>query len=60
MSALKVGAGTDSGVQVGPLVNRDAVDKVEELVGTRSREGQWWPRAAAAPIRRAASTSRPC
>jgi succinate-semialdehyde dehydrogenase / glutarate-semialdehyde dehydrogenase len=32
MSALKVGAGTDSGVQVGPLVNRDAVDKVEELV----------------------------
>ena len=32
MSALKVGAGTDTGVQVGPLVNRDAVDKVEELV----------------------------
>ena len=32
MSALKVGAGTDTGVQVGPLVNRDAVEKVEELV----------------------------
>jgi len=32
MSALKLGAGTDSGVQVGPLVNRDAVAKVEELV----------------------------
>jgi len=32
MSALKVGAGTANGVQVGPLVNREAVEKVEELV----------------------------
>jgi succinate-semialdehyde dehydrogenase/glutarate-semialdehyde dehydrogenase len=32
MSALKLGAGTADGVQVGPLVNQEAVDKVEELV----------------------------
>ena len=32
MFALKLGAGTANGVQVGPLVNREAVDKVEELV----------------------------
>jgi succinate-semialdehyde dehydrogenase/glutarate-semialdehyde dehydrogenase len=32
MSALKIGAGIANGVQVGPLVNRAAVDKVEELV----------------------------
>jgi len=32
MSALKLGAGTDDGVEVGPLVNREAVEKVEELV----------------------------
>jgi succinate-semialdehyde dehydrogenase/glutarate-semialdehyde dehydrogenase len=32
MSALKLGAGIANGVQVGPLVNRAAVDKVEELV----------------------------
>jgi succinate-semialdehyde dehydrogenase / glutarate-semialdehyde dehydrogenase len=32
MSALKVGAGTSNGVQVGPLVNREAVNKVDELV----------------------------
>ena len=39
MSALKLGAGTDSGVQVGPLVNRDAVDKVEELVADAVARG---------------------
>jgi succinate-semialdehyde dehydrogenase/glutarate-semialdehyde dehydrogenase len=32
MSALTVGPGTADGVQVGPLVNREAVDKVDELV----------------------------
>jgi succinate-semialdehyde dehydrogenase / glutarate-semialdehyde dehydrogenase len=32
MSALKLGPGTADGVQVGPLVNREAVDKVDELV----------------------------
>ena len=33
MGALKVGRGTEDGVQVGPLINKDAVDKVSELVG---------------------------
>ena len=32
MAALKMGPGADEGVQVGPLVNADAVAKVEELV----------------------------
>ncbi|WP_327085295.1 NAD-dependent succinate-semialdehyde dehydrogenase [Nonomuraea sp. NBC_01738] len=32
MSALIVGPGTEPGVEVGPLVNQDAVDKVEALV----------------------------
>jgi succinate-semialdehyde dehydrogenase/glutarate-semialdehyde dehydrogenase len=32
MSALAVGPGTDEGTQVGPLVNQDAVDKVDSLV----------------------------
>jgi succinate-semialdehyde dehydrogenase/glutarate-semialdehyde dehydrogenase len=39
MSALKLGAGTDSGVQVGPLVNLEAVDKVEELVADAVARG---------------------
>jgi len=33
MSALTVGPGIDDGVQVGPLVDRAAVQKVSELVG---------------------------
>jgi succinate-semialdehyde dehydrogenase/glutarate-semialdehyde dehydrogenase len=32
MGALKVGRGTEEDVKVGPLINQDAVDKVEELV----------------------------
>jgi succinate-semialdehyde dehydrogenase/glutarate-semialdehyde dehydrogenase len=32
MSALTLGPGTDDGVEVGPLVNREAVEKVDELV----------------------------
>jgi succinate-semialdehyde dehydrogenase/glutarate-semialdehyde dehydrogenase len=32
MAALSVGPGADDGVQVGPLVNEDAVSKVDELV----------------------------
>jgi succinate-semialdehyde dehydrogenase/glutarate-semialdehyde dehydrogenase len=32
MKAMKMGPGLDDGVQVGPLVNTDAVEKVEELV----------------------------
>jgi succinate-semialdehyde dehydrogenase/glutarate-semialdehyde dehydrogenase len=32
MKALKVGRGTDEGVQVGPLINDEQLSKVEELV----------------------------
>jgi succinate-semialdehyde dehydrogenase/glutarate-semialdehyde dehydrogenase len=32
MEALRMGPGLDDGVQVGPLVNTDAVEKVDELV----------------------------
>jgi succinate-semialdehyde dehydrogenase/glutarate-semialdehyde dehydrogenase len=32
MGALKIGRGTEEDVKVGPLINQDAVDKVEELV----------------------------
>jgi succinate-semialdehyde dehydrogenase/glutarate-semialdehyde dehydrogenase len=32
MKALRMGPGLDDGVQLGPLVNTDAVDKVDELV----------------------------
>jgi succinate-semialdehyde dehydrogenase / glutarate-semialdehyde dehydrogenase len=32
MGAMKVGRGTEEGVQVGPLIDKDAVDKVSELV----------------------------
>jgi len=32
MKALRLGPGLDDGVQVGPLVNTDTVDKVDELV----------------------------
>ena len=32
MGALKIGRGTEEDVKVGPLINRDAVDKVSELV----------------------------
>jgi succinate-semialdehyde dehydrogenase/glutarate-semialdehyde dehydrogenase len=33
MGALRVGRGTDDGVQVGPLIDKNAVAKVSELVG---------------------------
>ncbi|HEX3200604.1 MAG TPA: NAD-dependent succinate-semialdehyde dehydrogenase [Actinomycetes bacterium] len=39
MGAMKVGRGTDDGVQVGPLINKDAVDKVSELVGDALEKG---------------------
>src|SRR5262245_40479393 len=32
MGSMKVGRGTEDGVQVGPLIDKDAVDKVSELV----------------------------
>jgi succinate-semialdehyde dehydrogenase/glutarate-semialdehyde dehydrogenase len=39
MGALKVGRGTEAGVQVGPLINKDAVDKVAELVADALDKG---------------------
>jgi succinate-semialdehyde dehydrogenase / glutarate-semialdehyde dehydrogenase len=39
MGAMKVGRGTEDGVQVGPLINKDAVDKVSELVGDALEKG---------------------
>jgi succinate-semialdehyde dehydrogenase/glutarate-semialdehyde dehydrogenase len=39
MAAMKVGRGTDDGVQVGPLIDQPARDKVDELVGDAVRRG---------------------
>jgi succinate-semialdehyde dehydrogenase / glutarate-semialdehyde dehydrogenase len=39
MGNLKVGRGTDEGVQVGPLIDGDAVDKVTELVDDALSKG---------------------
>ncbi|HEV2895650.1 MAG TPA: NAD-dependent succinate-semialdehyde dehydrogenase [Actinomycetota bacterium] len=39
MGAMKVGRGTEDGVQVDPLINKDAVDKVSELVGDALDKG---------------------
>ncbi|MGW6005090.1 NAD-dependent succinate-semialdehyde dehydrogenase [Oerskovia enterophila] len=36
---LRVGPGSEEGVQVGPLIERKAVDKVDELVSVASDEG---------------------
>jgi succinate-semialdehyde dehydrogenase/glutarate-semialdehyde dehydrogenase len=39
MSSLRVGRGTEEGVQVGPLINEEQVQKVEELVEDAVRKG---------------------
>jgi succinate-semialdehyde dehydrogenase/glutarate-semialdehyde dehydrogenase len=39
MGSLKVGRGTEEDVKVGPLINQDAVDKVEELVEDARSKG---------------------
>ncbi len=39
MAALKLGRGTQDGVQVGPLIDKNAVDKVSELVGDAIDKG---------------------
>ena len=44
MGSLKVGRGTEEGVEVGPLINEDQRDKVEELVEDarqRGAQGAW-------------------
>ncbi|HOY05778.1 MAG TPA: NAD-dependent succinate-semialdehyde dehydrogenase [Saprospiraceae bacterium] len=35
----KVGAGTEQGVQIGPLINAEALDKVQRLVGDATQKG---------------------
>ncbi|HEX4907703.1 MAG TPA: NAD-dependent succinate-semialdehyde dehydrogenase, partial [Actinomycetes bacterium] len=39
MGAMKVGRGTEDGVQVGPLIDKNAVDKVSELVADALDKG---------------------
>ena len=39
MGNLKIGRGTEEDVKVGPLINQDAVDKVEELVEDARSKG---------------------
>jgi len=39
MGAMKVGRGTEDGVTVGPLIDKNAVDKVSELVGDALDKG---------------------
>ncbi|HXV35916.1 MAG TPA: NAD-dependent succinate-semialdehyde dehydrogenase [Myxococcota bacterium] len=39
VSALRVGAGTQDGVSIGPLINSAAVEKVEELVADAVEKG---------------------
>jgi succinate-semialdehyde dehydrogenase / glutarate-semialdehyde dehydrogenase len=39
MGAMKVGRGTEDGVQVGPLIDKNAIDKVTELVGDALDKG---------------------
>ncbi len=39
MGSLKLGRGTEEGVQVGPLINEEQVHKVEELVDDAVRKG---------------------
>jgi succinate-semialdehyde dehydrogenase/glutarate-semialdehyde dehydrogenase len=39
MGAMKIGAGIDDGVQVGPLIDRAAVEKVTELVADATDSG---------------------
>src|SRR5260370_26085850 len=39
MGAMKIGRGTDAGVEVGPLINEDQREKVEELVDDARERG---------------------
>jgi len=39
MSSLRIGRGTEDGVQVGPLINEEQREKVEELVGDAVQKG---------------------
>jgi succinate-semialdehyde dehydrogenase / glutarate-semialdehyde dehydrogenase len=39
VQALKTGPGTENGVSVGPLINQEALEKVQRLVGDAERKG---------------------
>ncbi len=39
VAAMKIGRGTEEGVQIGPLINDDAVDKAVDLVGNAVERG---------------------
>ena len=57
---MKVGAGTEEGVTTGPLINKAAVEKVEEHVADALQaRRQGGPGRQAARARAATSTSRP-
>ena len=59
--ALKVGRGTEDGVEVGPLIDAKQRDKVAELVDDAVGQGcRGVSPAARPPTARATSTSRPC
>jgi succinate-semialdehyde dehydrogenase/glutarate-semialdehyde dehydrogenase len=39
VQAMKIGRGTEDGIQIGPLINQDAVDKAAALVGDAVERG---------------------
>ena len=57
---LPVGAGTQPGVQIGPLIDEAAVEKVESHVADALARARRWRPAAGATPSAACSTSRPC
>ena len=59
LGSMKVGRGTEEGVEVGPLIDDDQRSKVSELVADATAKGAkvWW--AAARRATAATSSSRP-
>ena len=62
MGALKVGRGTEEGVEVGPLINEDQRAKVEELVDDAVDRGAQaaWSAASRRGRRRLLLSRRRC
>ena len=60
MGALKVGRGTEPGVDVGPLIDEAQRSKVAELVGDAVDRGSRVLLGGAPPTVAATSSSRPC
>jgi succinate-semialdehyde dehydrogenase/glutarate-semialdehyde dehydrogenase len=58
--ALKVGAGTEQGVQMGPLAHDRRVPWIEGLVADARQKGAEVHTGGSASATRAISTSRPC